>query len=483
MTVTTKDPLYVSLAHTLHELVTQGVWQPGERVPSLRHLSREHRVSLSTAFQTYTYLENKGVLEARPRSGYFVRPRAHPAPAPSAPTLSATTGAEVRISEQLAAVLEAQAGHHAPFAVAVPSLALLPVARLQKAVTKVLRAAAGPSVGYELTVGNALLRRQIAQQAPRWGGTLTADDLIITSGCLEALNLCLRAVTRPGDTVAVESPTYYGLLQSLENLGLKALEIATHPQTGVDLDELEAAFQRQPVAACLFVPTFNNPLGSCLSDDKKQQLVTLLTRWAVPLIEDDIYGELYFGPARPKACKAFDTEGWVLLCSSFSKQLAPGYRVGWIAASGRFRAQLERLKFMHNLATATLPQLAVSEFLAHGRYDHHLRQLRAAFAAQVQQTTQAIYRYFPAGTRVTQPSGGFVLWVELPDARDAFELHRQALRQGIGFVPGPLFSAQPRYRNCLRITCGQPWSPDLEQSLGVLGGIAQQLLPSPRDVA
>lgn len=465
-----KEPLYVRLSRTLQQFIGQGVWQPGERMPSLRKLSREYRVSLSTAFQTYCTLENAGVLEARPRSGYFVR-AVRPGLAAPLAAPSATTATPVRISQRLTEVLDGAAGRFGPFAAAVPALELLPAAALHKATGRVLRTAGGTSLAYEQAAGNAGLRRHIARQAPRWGGTLTADDLVVTSGCLEALHLCLRAVTRPGDTVAVETPTYYGLLQTLENLGLHALEIATDPATGVDLAELEAAFQRQRVAACLFVPTFNNPLGSCMPEAHKQVLVELVTRWQIPLIEDDVYGELYFGPARPRACKAYDCEGWVLLCASFSKQLAPGYRVGW-AAPGRFRGQVERLKAMHNLATATLPQLALSEYLAHGRYDHHLRQLRQAFAQQVQQTTQAIQRYFPADTRVTQPTGGFVLWVELPAFGDAVSLHAQALQQHIGFVPGPLFSAQARYGSCLRLTCGQPWSAGLEANLATLGRLA-----------
>ncbi|MBD2767290.1 PLP-dependent aminotransferase family protein [Hymenobacter sp. BT664] len=473
-----KEPLYVRLSRTLQQFIEQGVWQPGERMPSLRQLSREHRVSLSTAFQTYCTLENAGVLEARPRSGYFVRP-ARPVLAAPLAAPSATTATPVRISRRLAEVLDGAAGSFGPFAAAVPALELLPVAALHKATGRVLRTAGRTSLGYEQAAGNVGLRRHIARQAPRWGGNLTADDLVITSGCLEALYLCLRAVTRPGDTVAVETPTYYGLLQTLENLGLHALEIATDPATGVDLIELEAAFERQQVAACLFVPTFNNPLGSCMPEAHKQVLVELVTHWQIPLIEDDVYGELYFGPARPRACKAYDRDGWVLLCASFSKQLAPGYRVGW-AAPGRFRDQVERLKAMHNLATATLPQLALSEYLAHGRYDHHLRQLRQAFAQQVQQTTQAIQRYFPADTRVTQPAGGFVLWIELPASGDAVSLHEQALQHRIGFVPGPLFSAQARYDSCLRLTCGQPWSAGLEANLATLGRLAGLVEPTAR---
>jgi DNA-binding transcriptional MocR family regulator len=451
----------------------QHTWQPGERMPSVRQLARQHGISLGTAFQVYYYLENSGVLEARPRSGYFVRARSLPRMPLPRPSASAATGAAVHISQPLATVLDTHA-NPAPGllpSAAMMSLALLPTARLDKASRHVLRAGAGVGMSYEHPAGNELLRRQIAQRSPHWGGSLRAEDVVITSGCLEAVNLCLRAVTKPGDTVAVESPTYYGLLQSLENLGVKALEIATHPQTGVDLSELEAALDRQLVAACLLVPTFNNPLGSCMPEVHKQQLVRLLSHREIPLVEDDIYGELYFGATRPKACKAFDQDGWVLLCSSFSKQLAPGYRVGWAALPARYRARVEQLKFMHNLATATLPQLVISHYLAHGRHDQYLRGLRTALAAQVRHTAAAVEAYFPAGTRLTQPGGGFVLWAELPEPRDLFALHQQAHQQGVGFAPGPLFSAQQRYANCLRLTCGHPWSSESERAVAKLGGL------------
>lgn len=466
-----KEFLYAQLADKIEGLIRQQVWRPGERVPSVRQLSRQQGVSLSTAFQAYYQLENKGVLEARPKAGYFVRATARQLPLPelSAPRLQET---EVALNQSLRLVLDGRQAHRVSFSITVPSPELLPVARLRKAVVQATDRASGHGVGYEPAAGNPALRRQIARQALRWGGQLAADVVVVTNGCVEALNLCLRAVAQPGDTIAVESPTYYGILLAIENLGLKALEIPTHPETGVSLEHLEAALGRKKVAACLFVPNFNNPLGSCVPDHHKQALVALLRRWQVPLIEDDIYGELYFGPSRPKACQAFDQDGLVLLCSSFSKHLAPGYRVGWVAA-GRYHRRVEQLKFMQNLATATLPQLAVAHFLEHGRYEHHLRQLRTRLAAQVRHTAQAVDHYFPAGTRVTQPTGGFVLWAELPPPADAFALYQQASAQGISFVPGQFFSAQGQYRNCLRLSCGQPWRPELEQAVETLGRLAK----------
>jgi DNA-binding transcriptional MocR family regulator len=284
-------------------------------------------------------------------------------------------------------------------------------------------------------------------------------------------------VAKPGDTIAVESPVFYGFLQILESLGMKALEIPTHPRDGISLDALEVAIRTHSIKACLLIPSFSNPLGSCMPEANRRQLVEMLTRVQIPLIEDDAFGELYFGDHRPKPAKAFDTEGIVLLCSSFSKDLAPGYRVGW-TAPGRFKRQVELLKHSSTIANPTLPQLAIAEFLQNGGYDHHLRQLRKASAAQVQRVSQAIAQFFPKGTKVTRPTGGFLLWVELPQSVDSLQLYRQALQQKISIVPGPIFSTTQQYQHCIRLNCGYPWSSRIEQSLAVLGHLAAQQIGS-----
>jgi DNA-binding transcriptional MocR family regulator len=358
-----------------------------------------------------------------------------------------------------------------PLGAAIPSPDLLPTNQLHRVLASVARRWGALSVTYDFPPGNEALRRQIARRSLDWGCSVSMDEIVTTSGAMEALNLCLRAVAKPGDTIAIESPTYYGVLQAMESLGMKALEIPTHPRDGISLEALEFAIKRNRVKAILLVPNFNNPLGSCMPEQNKKQLVEMLARREIPLIEDDVYGDLYFGTTRPKVAKAFDKEGLVLLCSSFSKTLAPGYRVGW-TAPGRFKVHVERLKFMTTLATATLPQMAIAEFLQNGGYDHYLRKIRKAFASQIQRVTLAINRYFPEGTRVTRPAGGFVLWVELPKSVNSLELHRKALEENISIAPGPIFSAKQRYQNFVRLSCGQPWSERLEHALITLGRLA-----------
>jgi len=462
--------LYEQAADRIATLIDRGTLRPGERVPSVRKLSTQLRISISTVLQAYFLLEDRGFIEARPQSGFYVKLRPRdlpPEPKPSNPSLSAT---EVGVAELLAKVFEAARNpDFIPLATAIPGPDLLPTKPLNRLMAWVARHRGEQGVNYDFPPGNEALRRQVARRSLDWGCSLSPDDIVTTCGTMEALNLCLRAVAKPGDTIAIESPTFYGILQA--SLGMRALEIPTHPRDGIDLNALEQAIKKNKVKACLLIPNFNNPLGCCMPDNNKKQLVEMLGRREIPLIEDDIYGDIYFGAARPKTAKAFDKEGLVLLCSSFSKTIAPGYRVGW-TAPGRFKPQVEHLKSMNTIATATLPQMAVARFLESGGYDRHLRKLRKALATQVQRVTLAVRQYFPEGTRITRPTGGFVLWVELPKSVDSLELYRKALEKKISIAPGPIFSAKQKYQNFIRLSCGQAWSDSLEQALKTLGRLA-----------
>jgi DNA-binding transcriptional MocR family regulator len=462
--------LYEQVVDRITTLIDRGTLRPGERISSVRRLSSQLRVSVSTVLQAYFLLEDRGFIEARPQSGYYVKLRPRdlpPEPKPSNPSLSAT---KVGVAELLAKVFEAARNpDFVPLATAIPSPDLLPTKQLNRMAAWVARHWGQQGMHYDFPPGNEPLRRQVARRSLDFGCSLSPDDIVTTCGAMEALNLCLRAVAEPGDTIAIESPTFYGILEA--SLGMRALEIPTHPREGIDLEALDRAIKRNKVRACLLVPNFNNPLGCCMSDKNKKQLVEMLSRREIPLIEDDIYGDIYFGTVRPKVAKAFDKEGLVLLCSSFSKTLAPGYRVGWVAP-GRFKLQVEHLKSMNTIATATLPQMAIARFLENGGYDRRLRKLRRALASQVQRVTLAISQHFPEGTRVTRPAGGFVLWVELPKRVDSIELYRKALEKRISIAPGPIFSAKQKYQNFIRLSCGQPWSERLEQAIITLGRLA-----------
>ena len=470
------DKLYKQVALRIAELIEHGTLRPGERIPSVRELSEREEVSIATVTQTYRVLESRGLIEARPQSGYYVRARLWsppPEPGRSEPTRSAT---RVSVNELVMEVLKAT---HAPalvgFGAAMPSMQLLPALQFNRTMASVARRHPRQCNTCDIPPGNLNLRTQIARRAMESGCTLSPDEIVTTCGCQEALNLCLRAVAKPGDTIGIESPTYYGILQIIESLGMKACEIPTYPRDGVCLDELAKRLNSCRIKACVFSLNFSNPLGSCMPDQKKKQLVRLLAERAIPLIEDDLYGTLSHAPQRPKTAKAFDQEGLVLLCDSFTKTLAPGSRVGW-TAPGRFKTLVEHLKFINTVGTPTLPQMAIAEFLANGGYDHHVRRLRRVYAEQVRLVTQAIAKYFPEGTKVTRPAGGYVLWVELAPQIRSLELFERAVAEKISIAPGPIFSAKQKFQNFIRLSCGTPWSEATDQALLKLGQLIARMM-------
>ncbi len=466
--------LYEQMARKIATLIDNGTLRPGERVPSVRRYSEQQGVSVSTVLQAYLQLENRGLIEARPQSGYYVRPRFHVLPPEPAMTEPPRNASRVTVDELVARVMKAMRDPDiVPLGAGGPDPLLFPNEKLHRVLALVARRAGASANTYDVPPGSSELRRQIARRSLDWGCSLSSEELVATNGCMEALNVCLRAVAKPGDTIAVESPAFFGLLQAIESLGMKTLEISSYPREGMCLDALDYATRRHKVAAVVVNLNFQNPLGSCMPDAKKKALVELLARKEIPLIEDDLFGDLYFGHERPKVAKAFDKKGLVLLCGSVSKTLAPGFRVGW-TAPGRFQTQVERLKHATNCACPVLTQLAIAEFLHNGGYDHFVRRVRRAYAQQVQAVAEAIGKYFPEGTKVTRPQGGFLLWVEMPKGINSLELHRQALAQKISICPGPIFSPKQCYRNFIRISCGHPWSDRIDHALLTLGRLAEK---------
>jgi DNA-binding transcriptional MocR family regulator len=468
------DHKYMEVADRIETLIEKRVMKVGDKLLSVRALSKEQGISLSTAFQAYYLLESKGLIEARPQSGYYVKfspehildmPRICEPPDDAIPVSVDDMINDVYVDLNSEKLLN--------FSTAAPAIELLPTAKLNKAVMHVLRESKTSCLHYEHIQGNVLLRKQIARQAFNWGGAPSEDDIIVTAGAVEAMSLCVKAITKPGDAIAIESPTYFAIFQVMESHGLKVVEIPTNPTTGVDLDYLEKAIPKFDIKACLFVNNFNNPLGSCMPDENKKRLVDMLAKKEIPLIEDDIYGELYFGKTRPKTCKSFDKKGLVLHCASFSKSLAPGFRIGW-AIPGRFKEKVLRLKRMHTVSTNTLTQAAVADFLSKGRFELHLRHLRRALHTQSLKYLQASCEFFPEDTCISRPQGGFTLWVEMNKKINAYKFHKRALKHNVGIAPGQIFSSQGRFENCFRISYGLPWSNKIEHGISTLGKLMKE---------
>ena len=471
---------YEKLAEEIAELIRSGVLAAGERVPSVRQASRSHGVSPSTVFQAYYMLEDRGLIQARARSGYFVREHAQrPLPEPEPRSLSAQA-TEVDVSELVFSVLGSlKDPQTVPFGSAFPSPDLFPLARLARSMAHGLRTLSPHEVIADMTAGNPDLRRQIALRYMTSSVLLPMDELVITNGAMEALNLCLQSVTRPGDLVAIESPAFYACLQVLERLELRAVEIPVQPREGIDLAVLADSLERLPIRACWFMSSLQNPLGASMSEANKEALYALLQRHQVPLIEDDVYAELYYGKQPPRPVKSHDREGLVMHCGSFSKSLAPGYRVGWVAG-GRFAESISRLKLMTTLSPSVPAQAAIADYLQHGGYDRHLRRLRHTLEMQQSAMLASAARHFPQQTRVTRPAGGYFLWFEFPEQVDSLQLFRLALAQGISLAPGPIFSASRRFGHCARLNHGHPWTAQSEEAMAVLGRILRTLGPAQR---
>lgn len=464
---------YQALADDIARSIQAGVLKPGDRLPSVRQASAARKLSPATVFQAYYLLEARGLVQSRARSGYYVM-RAPP-PLPPEPEVASRPDGESRevdVSQLVFEVLQsAMVRDVVPLGSAFMSPLLFPLDRIGRALATAAVNLDPWSTVDDLTPGNAALRRQIALRYLIDGMEVGVDEIVITNGALEALNLCVAAVTQPGDAVLVESPCFYATLQSLERSGLRAIEVPTHPREGIDLDAIEAAIARHAPRACWLMPTFQNPLGSTMPEERKRALVALLARHRIPLIEDDVYAELHYADKRALPAKAFDRDGLVMHCSSFSKSLAPGYRIGWVAA-GRYAQEIARRKLTSTLNTNVPTQIALARYLERGGFDRHLRRLRKTLAAQQEQYIAAIARVFPKGTRVTRPAGGYFLWIELPEGADALRLQRRASHLGISIAPGPMFSASRGFGHCLRLNCGHPLDARIDSAVVTLGKLA-----------
>lgn len=461
---------YMQLAARFEKIIANGTLEPGMRLPSVRQASSSYHVSASTVFLAYYTLERRGLIVARPRSGYFVAQR--PTPARSQPVASWRAIDESEGDGLVVRFMQAQRRCAYPgLGCSEPSAELFPFSHLSRSLIAATRKMARASNA--LSAGNAEtdLRRQIALRYVVTGVSVSIDEVVVTSGAFDAITLCLQALTQPGDTIAIERPAFHTVQGAIQRLHLKAIEIPVDPHSGLDLVALAEALTHQPVRACWFATTLHQPTGATLSDDGKKSLVNLLARHRVPLIEDDVFRELHFGSTPACPAKQFDSSGLVLHCGSFSKSLAPGLRIGWVAA-GRYASKIERTRWMTRPSASVPAQWAIADYLEHGDYDRLLRKLRRELASLQSQMFSAVLRYFPMGTSVIRPAGGFFLWVKLPDSVDAMHLFEMAEASNIGIAPGAIFSSSAEFRHHIRLNYGRPWTSNVEQELRTLGTLA-----------
>ena len=471
------DYLYRQVIDLIAENIESGALRPGDRLPSLRRMSTRIGVSVPTVRQAYVELERQRRIESRPQSGFYVRGFAGNDLVRPAPRFR--IGAKPQQVACRSLMERVYDGIHQPnvlpFGIANPCMAKSAAKSLHRTMKRVMARAEERSLAYAPTMGEAGLRRQIAfRYLDTVGSHVEPDNVCITNGGQEALMLALSAVARSGDVIAVESPTYHGVLELIESLGMLAIEVETCPEEGVQIDALQKTLDAHPVKACLFSTTLSNPLGVSMPDEKRRELVELIDARDVVLIEDDVYGELLFDGYRPKPAEFYSRSGRVLTCGSFSKTAAPGYRIGWLI-SDRFRDEIGRLKRAYSCSSGLLQQLTLAEFLASGDYDRYLKTLRPVLQCNAERMSAAVASHFPPETRTSKPVGGSVLWLELPEGVDSERLFDRAIQDGISIAPGRIFSPCSRYRNFIRLSFGHPWSNRIDAGLQKLGQTVSEL--------
>lgn len=470
---------YEQVVFHIQHLIQSGLLNPGDKLPSIRKICQQLGVGHMTAVHGYELLEAQGLIEAVAKSGFYVsaQPVLQGLPDFSVSEISTPSADPTFVSmDQLISNIAQVSGHpdFVEFGLAALSPDMLPVTTLKKLTASVARHSGLYHFSYDMPPGNLMLRQQIAQLCSAWGG-FSANDVLITSGAVEALHICLRAVAKPGDTIAIESPAFYAFLQILDNLGMYAVEIPTNPNTGVDVDAYQQLVASGKVQACLIMANFSNPTGATMPENNKQRFVEVSTRYNIPIIEDDVYGDLYFSRTRPKPLKAYDTEGLVLYCSSFSKTICPGLRVGYTLA-GQFQQNAQRIRYMTSIASPPLSEEVVARYLSQGLYFKWLKQLRLQLKENLALHMQAIKKYFPDSVKLARPEGGFLLWLQFDEAIDGIKLFEEAYKNQISIAPGQMFSPNKGFKNYIRLSFCNPWSPTIQQSLKTLGDLAKRQL-------
>lgn len=469
-----KVKLYQQVADELRDLIQQGIYQPGEKLPSIRNLATQRKISIATVQRALEDLETRGLIEARPKSGFYVKMPVTKYSEVSTPMVPLVPKS-VEIHEFASQIFhQCESPEVINLGTSYPAASFFAEKYIQQIAAKTVKEQIDDVVEVHFSSGHIQLREILAKRLNESGCRLHADELIVTNGCLEALSICLRAVAKPGDTIALESPGFVGLFQLIESLGYQALEIPCHPIDGISLEALELALEQWDIKALAVVPTFSNPLGTNMPQANRKRLVEMLAEREIPLIEDDLLGDLSFDGARTKPCKAFDKKGLVLYCSSASKTIASGLRVGWIAP-GAFYKEVAYFKTFTNISAPNITQLIIAEFFKSGKYDRYLRQLTSVLAQRMYQFQQCVELYFPKNTIISRPQGGCILWVALPRELSGFDFFQLAIQEGIAIIPGKLSSTSKKFDHCIRINCACDPTIDIDEVSKKLGDIAHRL--------
>jgi len=459
---------YQKLMSDLEMKIKNGVFRSGDKMPSIRSLHRKMKLSISTVYKSYIELETMGLIEAKPKSGYFVKPKTIPA----IPEMihNKPVVREISFSSMVVSALkDLKNPNMLHFGSSSTSSEFLPVKHLSRIMKGITSEKMKTLISYSFTDGDPELKRQLVLIQLGTMDGITMDNIIVTNGCMEALTLSLMALTKRGDTILIESPVHFGLLQLIHGMGLHIIEVPVHPKTGIDLAIFRQTLEKNHVKACVIMPNFQNPTGSCMPNENKKELVNTAAEFGVVLIEDNLLSELYYGGVRPVSLKKYDTDGSVISCSSFSKTIAPGLRIGWIVTPPAFKHKILSLKAGISVSTPSLNQYILSEFLKSGAYDRFMRGLRNKLKKQTLQIAELVLRHFPKGTRIAMPEGGSLLWIQLDKRIDGLELYKTARKKHISIIPGEVCSSSGQFKHYIRLGCGSVLNRDMEKGIEILG--------------
>ncbi len=480
---------YQVLADQIIQRIQSGIYPPEQKLPSIRQLSQELNISKGTAVRCYEYLEDQGWIIAKEKSGFFP----HPSATISAESISGSATSVLQNKPALSPqqkeklqprlidnkslgihiVRSASHSDQIPLGSANPCVSFPAVRQLYQSLKKQVQIEqreldSGILAHYQAPPGDPVLGQQLSQILSTKDIQCAPDEILITNGTQSAITLALQVTTEPEDIVLIESPCFYGILQCLQALNRKVVEIPQCPEGGPDINLLEAALiegrkSNWPVKALLLQPTVNNPTGRTMPYENRVKLIELANQYDIAVIEDDVFAELHFHQNRPQApttsqfqeivpppIKALDRENRVLYCSSISKTLTPKLRIGWLQA-GRWQQACEHLLFVSKMGLPSHTQRALGNWLATGRLNRHLRLIRRSYHERLGYLEQALAQYWPEEIEFEPPTGGYLAWIKLPGDIKALELYQQALEHNINTTPGPLFSSQGHYENYIRL--------------------------------
>lgn len=463
----------------ISDQIKNNTLQPGDRLPSIRLLSQKMKVSIGTIQQAYADLEDQGLVRAKKRSGYYVKIRKSFALLPPQAEPFTSKPTKVTVLETAISVMRSAARKNLiQLGSAIPNVQGKAVIQLHRE----LKRHCHKVPNYEEDPQGYLpLRRQLARRSVTAEKVIDPDEIVITAGCQEALTIALRCISKSGDVIVVESPCYYGVLQALECLELKAIEIPASPIDGINIELLESVIQTWPVKGILLNPSFSNPSGYVCSEEKKQEIVKLISKYDIPLIEDDVFADLEFMGNRPSSIQSYDQEGRVILCSSISKTICPDLRIGWMMP-GRYTEKARTLKFISTLCAPCHPQFALAQFLSTSRFERHLRTVTWDYARTQQEISKSIKRWLPEETKATQPEGGFLIWVKLPREVDGLQLYYQTLEEGISITPGEICSPTGRYKNYIRLNHAVASAEQIDFSMKTMARLINIHAKNPKGV-